>query len=225
MADETTPEPITPIVTEPVATPVTEPTSPLTGEENNLTSEPITLTQAQASQLQSTDALNAARGAAAEGRANTAEAVPPAFTPRRFGADTGEAEPDNTFYAKVFEAESATSQIPGTAPNGWLRDTDGGLWDVHSITGLAIEAADAGRYYVKAHTPSGLKTLSSHTAERVRAERHLEHLALHISESRGLIVFEDEAAEEAAEEIVAGKRSRRQKTLEAKDLEATTATV
>jgi len=159
------------------------------------------------------DEANDERGAPREGQP-VSEPVKSAFAPHRWGGDSGESAPDNTFYAATPNTAEASSVIPDSAPNGWLRDTDGGLWDVHSINGLAIEAGGDNRYHVKAHTPSGLKTLSSHTQERERAERHLEHIALHISEARGLIEFIQDDAEEAAEEIVAQKRSRRVKDAE-----------
>ena len=156
-----------------------------------MTDQPIVLSPAQATQTLSTDAENARRGAAKEGQPLLTPPVQAGLVPRRWGVDTGEAAPDNTFYAKSFVPDDADSVIPKDAPIGWIRDTDGHLWDAVSVGGLTVEAEGAGRYFVRAYSPHGLKTLSIHTADRARAEAHLEHIALHLSEAKGLIEFID----------------------------------
>ena len=165
----------------------------------NMTEEPIAITQAQATQTVSTDAANEKNGAALEGA--VLDSPPPVVlgsAPKTWGADgTGENAVDNTFYYKA-PVYNAGSIIPSSAPAGWVRDTDGSLWDAKSITGLTIESEGAGRYFVRAHTASGLKTLSIHTAHRSLAEAHLESAAYRIAGAKGFYpgVGEEEAVPE-----------------------------
>lgn len=152
----------------------------------NMTDEPISLSQGQASQTVSTDEANAKRGAALEGEPLASDA--PVITgsePKPWAGDTGEPAPDNTFYAATPSAEVPASVLPDDAPAGWVRDIDGSLWDSATIGGLTVEAEVAGRYFVRAYTPHGLKTLSIHTADRQLASDYLEDIALTIGKAKG----------------------------------------
>ena len=158
----------------------------------NMTEEPISLSQGQASQTISTDEANTKRGAALEGEPLAAD--PSALTspaPPPWAVDTDEPASDNTFYAAVPSAGTPASVLPDDAPAGWVRDIDGSLWDAATVGGLAVEAEVAGRYFVRAYTPHGLKTLSIHTADRQLASDYLEDIALTIGKAKG---FDETAA-------------------------------
>lgn len=130
--------------------------------------------------LGTSDEQNDRRGSAHEGEVSpAAPSMPPLAAQRAW--DEQEAEPEvSTFYAKAYELQGSSSQIPDAAPFGWVRDLGGNLWSVSSVTGLDIAASRDGglmRKHVRAHTPSGIKLLSVHIACDDEAAAYLEKCA------------------------------------------------
>jgi hypothetical protein len=78
----------------------------------------------------------------------------------------------------------AVSIIAKDGPAGWLRDTEGNLWDVHSVAGLEVvhENYDGvARHKVLAHTACGMKTLFLQSGGPEAAEAYREEIAAKIA--------------------------------------------